>query len=76
LRAAASLVERVDRLDRQRRGHPLRDLPRWHAAGGTGPSPAKSITLRLDHPFIFILRNIETGAVIFLGRVVDPAITG
>jgi serpin B len=44
--------------------------------GCTGPSPAKSITLRLDHPFIFVLRDIETGAVLFMGRVVDPTVTG
>jgi serpin B len=44
--------------------------------GCTGPSPGKSITLRLDHPFIFALRDIETGAVLFMGRVVDPTVTG
>jgi serpin B len=44
--------------------------------GCTGPSPAKSITLRLDRPFTFALRDIETGAVLFMGRVVDPTITG
>lgn len=44
--------------------------------GCTGPSPAKSITLRLDHPFIFALRDIETGAVLFMGRVVDPTVAG
>jgi serpin B len=43
--------------------------------GCTGPSPGKSITLRLDHPFLFALRDIETGAVLFMGRVVDPSIT-
>jgi serine protease inhibitor len=32
--------------------------------------------LRLDHPFIFALRDIETGAVLFMGRVVDPTVTG
>jgi len=40
--------------------------------GCTGPLPAKEISLRLDHPFLFVLRDIETGAVLFLGRVVDP----
>ncbi len=43
--------------------------------GCTGPLPGKSITLRLDHPFIFALRDIETGAILFMGRVVDPSIT-
>ena len=42
--------------------------------GCTGPSPAKSIALRLNRSFLFSLRDVETGAVLFFGRVVDPAI--
>ena len=30
------------------------------------------IELRIDHPFIFMIRDIKTGAVLFVGRVVDP----
>jgi len=41
--------------------------------GCTGPEPAKVITLRLDRPFLFALRDVETGAVLFMGRVVDPS---
>jgi serine protease inhibitor len=41
---------------------------------GTEPSPRKTITLRLDHPFLFVLRDVETGAVLFMGRVVDPSV--
>ena len=26
----------------------------------------------VDHPFLFLLRDSESGAVMFLGRVVDP----
>ena len=44
--------------------------------GCTGPSPAKEVNLRLDHPFIFVLRDIETGAILFMGRVVDPTLAG
>ena len=45
------------------------------ATGGcTGPSPAKTITLDLDRPFLFVLRDVETGAVLFMGRVVDPSV--
>lgn len=27
---------------------------------------------RADHPFVFLIRNNATGAVLFLGRVIDP----
>jgi serpin B len=42
--------------------------------GCTGPMPAKTITLRLDRPFLFVLRDVATGAVLFMGRVVDPSV--
>ena len=41
---------------------------------GAVPSPRKTITLRLDHPFLFFVRDLETGAVLFMGRVVDPSV--
>lgn len=28
--------------------------------------------LVIDRPFLFLIRDIETGAVVFLGRVLDP----
>jgi serpin B len=30
-------------------------------------------TLKADRPFIFLIRDDETGAVLFIGRVVDPS---
>jgi len=45
-------------------------------ATGGGPSPLERITLRFDHPFFFVLRDVETGAILFMGRVVDPSVTG
>jgi serpin B len=42
--------------------------------GGCGSGPRKVITLHLDHPFLFVLRDVETGAVLFMGRVVDPSV--
>ena len=40
---------------------------------GGGPSPVKDITLKLDHPFLFYVRDVDTGAVLFMGRVMDPS---
>jgi serpin B len=41
---------------------------------GPGASAQKEITLRLDRPFLFFLRDVETGAVLFMGRVTDPLV--
>jgi len=34
--------------------------------------PEQPIEVSLDHPFIFLIRDIETGTVLFVGRVLDP----
>jgi serpin B len=30
------------------------------------------VTLGIDHPFIFIIRDRQTGSILFVGRVLDP----
>ena len=34
--------------------------------------PSEPVTLTIDRPFLFALRDVETGAVLFLGRVTEP----
>jgi len=38
-------------------------------------APASPVSLTVDHPFLFALRDGATGAVLFLGRVDDPTAT-
>ena len=40
-----------------------------------GSMPAEPVTMRVDRPFLFALRDVPTGAILFLGRVGDPSIT-
>jgi serpin B len=36
--------------------------------------PAEPVAFRADRPFLFALRDVPSGAVLFLGRVGDPSI--
>jgi len=35
--------------------------------------PSEPVEVNVNRPFIFLIRDIETDAILFLGRVVDPA---
>jgi len=39
---------------------------------GTTSAPAVTFDVTVDRPYIFIIRDRPTGAVLFVGRVVDP----
>lgn len=39
---------------------------------GITSMPPEPIPMTVDRPFLFALRDLETGAVLFLGRVVEP----
>jgi serpin B len=38
-----------------------------------GAAPLQPPSMTIDHPFIFLIRDAPTGAVLFVGRVMDPA---
>jgi serpin B len=41
-----------------------------------GSAPGDPVTLRVDRPFLFALRDVPTGTILFLGRVTDPGEQG
>ncbi|MDP3955293.1 MAG: serpin family protein, partial [bacterium] len=41
---------------------------------GTTSMPAEPIEVKIDRPFIFLIRDVETGTVLFIGRVLNPGL--
>jgi serpin B len=42
-------------------------------AATSAPMPEEIINVTVDRPFIFLIRDIQTGAILFLGHVINPA---
>jgi serpin B len=43
------------------------------AVGAGAPvNPSQPIVVKADHPFIFFIRDQQTGSILFVGRVLDP----
>jgi len=38
----------------------------------TSAAPELPVEVTIDRPFIFLIRDIETGAILFVGRVMNP----
>jgi serpin B len=34
--------------------------------------PPEPVTVTLDRPFIFLIRDIQTGTILVIGRVMNP----
>jgi serpin B len=41
-------------------------------AGSAAPTD-EPIPFVADHPFLFLVRDTKTGAILFMGRLVDPS---
>jgi serpin B len=45
------------------------------ASAGGGAAAGGPVTMAVDRPFLFFVRDVATGAVVLQGRVVDPSVS-
>jgi len=43
------------------------------ALSSARPDPVPIPEFRADHPFVFFIQDNETGSILFMGRLVNPA---
>ncbi len=39
-------------------------------------APEEPVTVQVNRPFLFAVRDLSTGAALFLGQVTDPSVGG
>jgi serpin B len=44
-------------------------------AGGTASAPVDLFTMTVDRPFLFFVRDVATGTLLFVGRISSPALS-
>ena len=40
---------------------------------GEPEEPEEPVTFKADHPFMFLIRHVASGTILFAGQVLDPA---
>jgi serine protease inhibitor len=36
--------------------------------------PPAALVFKMDHPFLYIIRETTTNSIVFMGRVADPSV--